>query len=176
MRSLVVAYLGREGPLNYDEAFGLLQREKDAVIWRFARAWKDKDAQGITNILNFHKDVSGYILKGGTQGRIEAWMLENTGSGKMFSDHMHAMTRGRVHSDWKHPDDYYKTSPSARWAEIFANVTSVAGESAFGAKMVKHFTPATYREYLKGVKGMRKAGIAREKQGMTHLEPALPPD
>lgn len=142
-------YLTREGSFGFSGTGQLSLSERDAVLWRFAKAWKDLDGQAIGDVLNVPRGSVAYLGRPDAEfSQLRAWMKENSGSGKMFSDLMDALTRQRVNSGWGHPASYYKRNKDLRGTEVFANVTSVSGESQFGAKLVERFVPKTFKETM----------------------------
>ena len=138
----------------------LVGRDRDAVVWRFMKAWESRDIQGVLNILNAREPMNRYLvgIEGGVSSKFfKHWMRKNTGVGKMLSDHMHAATRGRASGGWTHTNKYYASSPENRNAEIFADTISVAGESRFAYLLLRRFAPNILKEVKKLLPGMVNA-------------------
>ena len=156
-RDDVVAFLTREGPLGAGES--VWPMERDAILWRFAKAWKERDGQGMANLLAFTREPAALIRGIGRRRDVQRWVRDNTGNGKAFSDLMDAMSHGRVHAGWRHSEAYYAKHPEFRNAEIFANQISIMGESPMGELLLERFTPKLYantRRIIAGFKGKGK--------------------
>ena len=140
----VEGWLRRNGALGAD---GFSPANQDMMTWRFMRAWKDRDSQGLLDSLL--GDSSLPFAKGSNQipgaARLARHMETDAGSGTNLSDLFDGLMRGKVSGKWKHTDDYYRQSNGLRDAEIFANIIESMGESDFGGKLIQRFMPEMHK-------------------------------
>ena len=174
-------FLTDQGPFGYTGEFSLGEHSKDAITWRFLKAWEQRDVQGVIDILVVNpKVLSSYsgAWKNQLIG-IQQWAYKETGVLQMFSDYMDALTTGRAGSNWKHSAKYYadrvfRGKDLGGHAEIFANVVSVSGSGPIGEKMLAHFSPAIYKRVRETVAKMGFRGRRHQKAAGRKLPPKKP--
>ena len=151
-RDEVVAFLTREGPLGGEVPWAA---NRDAIIWRFAKAYKERDSQGMANLLNVTKEVRTYTSGIGQHRKAQVWVHDNAGAGKMFSDMIDAMSHGRAHAGWLHSRKYYAEVPGRRNAEIYADQVSIMGSGTMGELLLRRFAPKLYAQTSRSIAGFK---------------------
>ena len=91
----------------------------------------------------------------GQHRKAQAWVNDNAGAGKMFSDMIDAMSHGRAHAGWRHSREYYAQAPGRRNAEIYADQVSIMGSGTMGELLLRRFAPKLYAQTSRSIAGFK---------------------
>lgn len=139
----------------------LSDAEVDALVWRFARAWRTDDVQSLIDLLDSPMgrlfetgqvaDINptlDRILSRGVFGKGRQvvdqqldYLAHQTRVGPALSDLADALTHRRLRGSRVHETSYYALHPDLRGGEILANSVELLGSGPLGEDLVRKVAP-----------------------------------
>ena len=145
---------------------GLNEGQREALEWRFLKAWEKDDVQTLLDVMGSPRDNQ---LLGDVFG-LNEWTVtaqdadkfrylfyehyKQGGIGHGLSDMLDAITTHRMKDGYAHTEGYYKGTRNAhrRGAETFANVVDLLGSGPFGEKVLRKVAPNALDAALDGIR------------------------
>ena len=133
----------------------LTSHEREAVLWRFARAWEDDDIQGLLYMVGDPRENPWWTLMADRKiGRQSAFVRhwEEVGViGTNLSNLLHVVTGERMWHRYAHFGNYYKIDPLRRGKEVMADSVAILGAGSFSVDFLKKAVPYIYRMVIRSL-------------------------